>query len=98
MQNLKGNDANKLIYKTENRLVDLEKEFMVTRGKGVGERIVREFQIDMNTLLYSKWITNKNLLYSTGNSAQCYVATWMGEEFWGECVSPSVLSNSLQPH
>ena len=29
-----------------------------------------EFGIDMYTLLYLKWITNKDLLYSTGNSAQ----------------------------
>ena len=43
---------------------------MVTRGKGVGERIVREFQIDMTTLLCSKWITNKDLLYRTWNAAQ----------------------------
>ena len=34
----------------------------------------------MYTLLYLKWITNKDLLYSTGNSAQCYVAAWMGGE------------------
>ena len=31
--------------------------------------------------LYSKWIINKDLLYSTGNSAQQYVAAWMGREF-----------------
>ena len=36
---------------------------------------VREFGIDMYTLLYLKWITNKDLLYSTGNSAQYSVAT-----------------------
>ena len=59
---------------------------MVTRGKGVGERIVREFQIDMTTLLYSKWITNKDLLYSTGNSAQCHMAAWMEGEFGGEWI------------
>ena len=33
---------------------------------------------------YLKWITNKDLLYSTGKSAQCYVAAWMGREFGGE--------------
>ena len=38
----------------------------------------------MNTLLHLKWITNKNLLYSTWNSAQCYVPAWMGGEFVGE--------------
>ena len=32
------------------------------------------------TLLYLKWITNKALLYSTGNSAQWYVEVWMGGE------------------
>ena len=46
--------------------------------------IVREFGTDMYTLLYLKWITNKDLLYSPGNSAQCYVAAWTGEEFGGE--------------
>ena len=45
------------------------------------EAIVREFGMDMYTLLYVKWITNKDLLYSTWNSAQCYVAAWMGGEF-----------------
>ena len=35
------------------------------------------------TLLYFKWITNKDLLYSTGNTARYYVAAWMGGEFGG---------------
>ena len=35
----------------------------------------------MNTLLYSKWVTNKDLLYNPGNTAQCYVAAWMGGWF-----------------
>ena len=26
----------------------------------------------------------KDLLYSIGNSVQCYVAVWMGEDFGGE--------------
>ena len=49
-----------------------------------GEWIVREFGMDRYTLLYLKWITNKDLLYSTGNSAQCYVAAQMRGEFEGE--------------
>ena len=40
--------------------------------------------MDMYTLLYLKWITSKDLLYSTWNSAQCNVAAWMGGEFAGE--------------
>ena len=51
---------------------------MLTSGEGWGEGIVREFGIDMDTLLYLKWITNKDLLYSTGNSAEWYVAAWRG--------------------
>ena len=43
-----------------------------------------EFGIDIYTLLYLKWITNKDLLYSTGNSAQRYMAAWMGGEFRGD--------------
>ena len=39
----------------------------------MGEGIVRELRIDMYTLLSIKWITIKVLLYSTWNSARCYV-------------------------
>ena len=45
------------------------------QGGRVGEGIVKEFGIDMYRLLYLKWITNKDLLYSPGNSAQYYVTT-----------------------
>ena len=44
----------------------------------------REFGMDMYRLLYLKWITNKDLLYTTGDSAQCYVAAWMGGGLGGE--------------
>ena len=36
------------------------------------------------TLLYLKSIVNKDLQYNTWNSAQCYVAAWIKEEFEGE--------------
>ena len=58
----------------------------------------------MVTLLHLKWITNKDLLYSTGNSAQCYVPAWMGEGFGGEwihvCVwlSPFAVHSKLPQH
>ena len=41
-------------------------------------------------LLYLKWITNKVLLYSTGNSAQCWVAAWMGQASGGEWIHVNV--------
>ena len=54
-----------------------------------GERVIgrdREFGINMYTLLYLKWITNKVRLCNTGNSVQCYVAAWVGVELEGEWI------------
>ena len=51
-----------------------------------GEGGLKDFGKVMYTLLYLKWITNKNLLYSMGNSAQCYVAAWMGGGFGEEWI------------
>ena len=59
------------LFTNRNRLTDLEIEFMVMGGGGIDS----EFGTDMYTLLYLKWITNKDLLYNTGNSAQYYVTT-----------------------
>ena len=62
MQNLKRNYTNELIYKTETDS-QTENELMVTGlGGRVGKGIAGEFGIDMCTLLYLKWITNKVLL------------------------------------
>ena len=44
----------------------------------LGEGRVREWGKVMYTLLYSKWITSKDLLYGTWKSAQCHVAAQMG--------------------
>ena len=52
---------------------------MVTRVEGWEEGTVREFGTDMYTLLYLKWITKKDLLYSTRNSAQYCVTTSVGK-------------------
>ena len=68
------------------------------RGEGWEEGIVREFRINMYTLLYLKWITNKDLLYSTGNSAQCYVAAWMGGESEGERIHVYVRLSRFAVH
>ena len=50
------------------------------KGGMVGGGIVREFRTDMYTLLYLKWLANKDLLYSTGNTAQYSVVAYMGKE------------------
>ena len=56
-------------------------------GYGCQEKgIVKDSGKIMYTLLYLKWITNENLLYSTWNSGQCYVPAWMGGTFEGEWI------------
>ena len=57
MWNLKRNDTNELTYKTETDSQSRERTFMVDRW---AVRIVTEFGMD--TRLYLKWITNKDLL------------------------------------
>ena len=47
---------------------------MVTRGEGGGEGEIRNLGL-IHTTLYLKYITNKDLLYSPGNSAQYSVIT-----------------------
>ena len=57
------------------RLTDLENELTIARRKAVGRD--RDFGMNRYTLLYLKWISNKDVLRSTGNSAQCCVEAWM---------------------
>ena len=65
---------------------------------------VREVGMDMYTLLYLKWITNKDLLCSTRNSAQCHVATWIGGDLGKEWIhvyvwlSPFTVQLKLSQH
>ena len=63
-----------------NRLTDLSERLIVAVAEGLGEGTARESGMDMYTLLYLKRKTNMNLLYSTWNSTQCYVAAWMEGE------------------
>ena len=39
-----------------------------------------EIGIDMYTLMCIKWMTNKDLLYSTGNSTQYSVMAYMAKD------------------
>ena len=48
------------------------------------EGIVREFGMDMYTAIFK--MDNQQGLYSTWNSAQCYVEAWIGGAFGGEWI------------
>ena len=65
--------------KKKKRLKDFANLWL--QGEGWGEGIVREFGMDMYTLLYLKWVTFRDLLCSTWNCAQCFLAAWMGGKF-----------------
>ena len=52
---------------------------MVTRGES-GGGINWKIGIDIYILLYIKYITHKDLLYSTGIPSQFSVMTYMGKE------------------
>ena len=96
MWNLKRNDTNELTFKTERDSQTEKANSRLPRG--------RDFGKVMYTLVYLKWITNKNLLYSTWNSAQCYVPAWMVEKFGGEWIhvyawlSPFIVHLKLSQH
>ena len=94
MCNIKRNDTNELTKQKETQRLR-EQTYGWQQGYKWWEGIVREFGMDMRTLLYLKWITNKDLLYRTGNSVHCYVAAWMGGEFGGRMDMCICMAESL---
>ena len=66
----------------------------------MGNSIIKEFEVDMYILLYLKRITNKDLLliYTTWNSAQWYVATWMRGGFAREYIHVYVWLSPFTVH
>ena len=94
MQNLKRNYINELTKQKETHRLR-ERNYGCQVGEGWEEGIVREFGINMYTLLYLSWITKKDLLFNTRKLAHCYVPAWIG--VWGRMdplcgwLSPSVV-------
>ena len=72
---------------------------MVAGGMSAREGVVRDLHGHIHTAIFK--IDNQQGLYSIWNSAQCYMAIWMGREIgreWSEAKwSCSVVSNSLRP-
>ena len=59
--------------------------------------MVKRVWDDTYSLLYLKWIINKDLVYSTGNSTRCYASAQTGEGFggWGGMVTCTYMAESL---
>ena len=55
-------------------------------GEGWGKDGVGVWDWQMQTILYIGWISNKILLYSTGNYIQYPVRSHNGKEYEKECI------------
>ena len=62
MWNLKRNDTNELKLAEQKETHRLNRMNLWLPGEGWQEGTVREFRRDMYTLLFFKWIINKDLL------------------------------------
>ena len=71
-------DANELVCRT-NRLTDFKNKLIFTKGEKWGG-MDWEFGIGICTLLYMEWMVDVDLLYSTGNSIQYPVITYVEKE------------------
>ena len=84
---LKRNDTNVLTYRTERDSQTEKTNLRLPRWRGQeAGGIVRAFGMVLYALLYLKLIIDKDLLYSTWNSAQCFVTAWVGGKFRGEWI------------
>ena len=90
MWNLKRSDTDELTHKAERDSVS-ENKLMVVGVEGYFGKV-------MYTLRYLKWITNKDLLKSTGNSARYYVPGWMEGGLGGEWVHVCVWLSPFAVH
>ena len=89
---LERNNPNKLIKHKQTQRI--QEQAYSYQGEGWGDRIVREFGMNVYALLYLKWVANKDLLCSTWNSAQCYKAAWM-RGVWGRMDTCICMAESL---
>ena len=73
----KKNGTNELMYKTETDSQTLKTKLWLPKGKGGGRDKLGVWDKCIHTAIYK--IIDNNLLYSTGNSTQYSVITYMGK-------------------
>ena len=79
-QNLKNN-TNEFIHEIEtDSQTDTESKLKVTKGEKDSGRMNQEYWINRHKGLYRKQISNKVLLYNTGNYIQYLVINYNGKE------------------
>ena len=75
-------------------ITDTANTLIVTKGeRWVRGGIIQEFGVNIYTLLYIKYTTHKDLLYSAGNYTQYFDMTLSGgflnQEYWSGLPFPS---------
>lgn len=93
MRSLKRNDTDELTYKTETGS-DLESLWFQS-GRRMGQKIVREFGINIYTLLYLKWITKRSCCIIQGTLVNVMWQPEMGGGVLGENNTYIRMSESL---
>ena len=66
--------------------MDIENRLVVAKGEGVGGGMEWELGVSRRKLLYTEWINNKVLLYSTENYIQYPMINNNGKEYKKECI------------
>ena len=69
-----------MITSTKNYTKKKDRQNPWANGKSTAIHSKSHKEVYTYTLLYIKYITNKDLLYSTGNSTQYSVVAYMGKE------------------
>ena len=68
------------IYET-NRFMDTGNTLVVAKGEGIGGGMEGEVGVSRCKLLYTEWINNRVLLYSTENYVQYPMIHHNGKEY-----------------
>ena len=71
--------------------------YTLAKETAQGQRIVRDLGMHMYTLLYLKWITNKDLLFNTGNCSML-CGSLDGRGVWVEWIRVYVWLSPFAVH
>ena len=86
-------DTNELTCRTVTDSQTLNRNLWIPKGTGIFGRVDWGFGISMCTLWYMEWLANRDLLHSTGNSAQYSVIFYVGKESEREWICVYVWLN-----
>ena len=79
MQIISSKHIGSWIYiQNRNRLTDIENKLMLIKREREGGGTNQKYESNKYKLLYLKWISNKDLLYSTGNYIKYLTKTYNG--------------------